>query len=352
MNISLKFFKTALFILLFAYAILPSCKKVDNKPSVTTDPAFWISRTSTHFKGSYINEGSDTVISYGFCWSIKSQPTYDDHRTGSDYMINGTYGTVLSGLSPATTYYVRAYATTVNGKIYGNQESFTTKPATSLVTFNPALTYQTVSDIDGNIYKTIKIGTQEWMAENLKTSSLNDGTTIPVVTDDDIWDNLKSPGLSWYNNSETDFKNIYGGYYNWYSVSSGKLCPVGWHVSSENDWITLKVFLGMTPEDAAGGYYTNNLVANKIKETGTLNWVGESKGETNESGFTALPGGSRISSITFIGEGESGYWWSSSLINGKTFSHWVVQNETNILRREITSTENGSFGFNVRCVKD
>jgi len=267
MDIRLPLFKTLLLMQLFAYAMLPSCKKVENKPSVTTDPVFWISRTSAHFKGSYINVGSDTVISYGFCLSTKSQPTIDDYITGYDYMINGTYGVGISGLSPATTYYVRAYSTTVESTVYGNQENFTTKPAKTInITFNPALTYKIVTDIDGNNYKTIKIGTREWMAENLKTSRLNDGTPLTLVTDNDMWNELKSSGYCWYNFDETDFKNIYGGYYNWYSVNSGKLCPSGWHVPAEEDWIAFKVYHGMSQLDAEGGYYTENLVANKIKE--------------------------------------------------------------------------------------
>lgn len=227
------FYKTVFFILLSTPVLLPSCKKAEERllVNVTTDPVFYISRTAGSFQGTILNEGTDTVISYGFCWSTKAQPTFGHNKAVSQSMTNGIYQSGISGLSPGTLYYVRAYAITVESKIYGNQESFITKPATALTTFNPDLTYQSVSDIDGNTYKTIKIGTHEWLAENLKTTRYNDGTVIPLVTDDNQWYRLITPGYCWYNNDEAVFKNIYGGYYNWYAVNSGKLCPAGWHVS-------------------------------------------------------------------------------------------------------------------------
>jgi hypothetical protein len=210
-------FKILFFILLTTSVLMTSCKKEEAAQlvKVTTDQVTKISRTSCGFKGSVINEGKDTVISYGFCWSTKAQPTFGDNRAVSSGIKNGIYDYGIKGLSPGTTYYVRAYAITVLSKIYGKEESFTTKPATAHTTFNPDLTYQTVSDIDGNNYKTIKIGTQEWLAENLKTTRLNDGTAIPLVTDDDIWSHLNTPAYCWYDNNEAVFKNIYGGYYNW-----------------------------------------------------------------------------------------------------------------------------------------
>jgi hypothetical protein len=229
-----KLYKIALLSILGTSFLLTSCKKSEEIPlvTVTTVPVTHITRTAVSLEGSFINEGTDTIISYGFCWNTMPQPDFDDNRivvtrmkTGNTN--SGTYLNRIEGLSPNTTYFVRAYAVTVNSKIYGEQESFTTKPATVNITFNPDLTYQSISDIDGNIYKTIKIGDQEWMAENLKTTRFNDGSAIPLVTEDAMWIRQNTPGYCWYYNNEAVFKNIYGGYYNWYAVSAGKLYPSG-----------------------------------------------------------------------------------------------------------------------------
>jgi uncharacterized protein (TIGR02145 family) len=346
-------FKIVFFILLSISVSMPSCKKTEETPlvKVTTDPVSQISRTSARGNGSIINEGADTAIYYGFCWSTRTQPTIDDNMVSTSDITSRDFNAGIGILSPGTTYYVRAYAITVKNKIYGNQESFTTKPATALTTFNPQLTYQTVSDIDGNTYKTIKIGTQEWLAENLKTTRLNDGTAIPLIADDYEWSRLNTPAYCWYYNDEAVFKNIYGGYYNWYTVSSGKLCPAGWHVPGEDDWKVFKLFLGMTPEQIESQNFPVTEAGNKIKETGTHNWVEESVTASNESGFTALPGGSRGEGGDFGGEGGGGGWWSATQVAQHFFpiSHWVVSHAGWIFKSEMVSQK---YGLNVRCVKD
>ena len=126
--------------------------------------------------------------------------------------------------------------------------------------FNPDLTYDSISDIDGNTYKTIQIGTQTWMAENLKTTKYNDNSIIPLFTKYSDWHTMHNPGFGWYNNDSSAFKD-YGALYNYYTVMTGKLCPAGWHVSTDADWATLTNFLG--GEDIAGG---------KLKEIDTLHW--------------------------------------------------------------------------------
>jgi uncharacterized protein (TIGR02145 family) len=343
-----KHLKTVFLILLSFSGFLTSCKKEEKKlVIVTTDPVSQISRTSGVCKGSFIDVGPDTVIAYGFCWSTNAQPTYDDNRIVPQNSTNGTYKSGITGLSPGTTYYVRAYAVTVESKIYGNQETFITKPATALTTFNPDLTYSSVSDIDGNSYKTIKIGTQQWLAENLKTTRFNDGTVIPLVTDDNQWSRLITPGYCWYNNDEVVFKNIYGGYYNWKTVKTGKLCPSGWHVPTKEDWKVLKLSLGITAELAEpGGNFQEITEAHKIKETGNFNWVEGSVIATNESGFTALPGGCRSVDSSFGGEGTTESWW---LASDYALSIWIVNFANWILNSDMLSE---NYGMNVRCMKD
>jgi len=204
--------------------------------------------------------------------------------------------------------------------------------------FNPNITYGTMTDQDGNVYKTVTIGTQIWMAENLRTTKYNDGTAIDNVIDGDEWANLKTGAYCNYNNL-TGAKDIatYGRLYNWYAVNTGKLAPVGWHIPSDAEWTQLVNYLG--GEDSAGG---------KLKETGTLHWESPNTEATNETGFTALPGGYRDYHGTYCNNREYGYWWSTSEIYN---SAW----------RQIMSFHYGYFsgnyfvkenGFSVRCVKD
>src|SRR5450759_4787246 len=116
---------------------------------------------------------------------------------------------------------------------------------------------QTVKDIDGNVYKTVTIGKQVWMVENLKTTKYNDGITIPLVIDNTAWTDLITPKYSWFNNDIAN-KEVYGALYNWYTVNTNKLCPKGWHIPTDEEWTTLTTYLG--GEGVAGG---------KLKETGT-----------------------------------------------------------------------------------
>src|SRR5674476_633708 len=102
----------------------------------------------------------------------------------------------------------------------------------------------TVTDIEGNVYHTVKIGTQTWMVENLKTTKYKDGTAIPLVTDNKVWINLPTPAYCWYDNDATTYKNTYGALYNWYAVNTGKLAPTGWHIPTDAEWTTLQNYVG------------------------------------------------------------------------------------------------------------
>lgn len=195
----------------------------------------------------------------------------------------------------------------------------------------------TVNDLDGNNYKTIRIGSQTWMLENLRTTKYNDGTAIPLVSDKSAWIILSTPAYCWYNNDST-YKNLYGVLYNGYAVNTNKLCPNGWHISTDAEWTTLIEILG--GENVAGG---------KLKELGTTHWREPNSYATNESGFTALPGGTRYTNGLFFTIKTIGYWWTftgSNVLNGRYRS----MSSTNgaVSRNYIDSTN----GFSVRCVKD
>jgi uncharacterized protein (TIGR02145 family) len=195
---------------------------------------------------------------------------------------------------------------------------------------------QTVKDIDGNVYKTVTIGTQVWMAENLKTTKLNDGTSIPLVPVFVEWQALSTSGYSWYDNNVIS-KNSYGALYNWYTVKTGKLCPAGWNTPTDGEWTTLTNYYGV--EEIAGG---------KLKEKGTTHWQDPNEGATNEGGFTALPGGNRGFNGAFGDQGDFGYWWTST--ESGTTEAWyrlVGYRESRIQR---LSFGNKNSGFSVRCV--
>jgi uncharacterized protein (TIGR02145 family) len=195
-----------------------------------------------------------------------------------------------------------------------------------------------INDIDGNSYHTVTIGTQVWMVENLKTTRYSNGEPIPNITDANQWSNLTSGAFSNYNNDES-IALEYGRLYNYYTVIDNRnLCPTGWHVPANDDWITLTTYLG--GESVAGG---------KLKETGTNHWKSPNTGATNETGFTALPGGHRSNSGNFNDIGDDGYWWSSTGDGTNNAWNRDIDYNTSDMFRDDAGTNRG---FSVRCLQD
>jgi uncharacterized protein (TIGR02145 family) len=196
---------------------------------------------------------------------------------------------------------------------------------------------QTVTDIDGNLYSTVTIGTQIWMAENLKTTKYKDGTPIND-TGNTVWRGRFAPtDYCWFNNDSASYAQTYGALYSWSTVETGNLCPAGWHVPTHAEWTTLTEYLG--GESVAGG---------KLKETGTTHWYSPNTGATNETGFTALPGGC-LSGGTFGNIGYFGIWWSVTEGQGRVWTRYVSCYFSDIQRVLL---ENGSGFFSVRCLMD
>lgn len=193
----------------------------------------------------------------------------------------------------------------------------------------------TFTDVrDGNIYQTVKIGTQLWMAENLMATQYNDGTPITLITDNSLWQNATEGAYSWFDNKEKN-KSTYGALYNWYAVNTKKLCPIGWHVPSFNEFSILIISLGTQSGD-------------KLKEAGKKHWLSENAG-TNSSGFTALPGGNRSWSGNFFNLQKTGNWWSSTEQKEKVaFSLYLYYSKSEAENSNGGKTE----GMSVRCVKD
>src|SRR4030043_1071771 len=229
------FLKKSIIIILSFFLIVnfQSCNPL-TLPEVTTEMVSGITQTTAVSGGKVINNGGADVTARGICWSTAEKPTISPNKT-SDGTGNGVFASSITGLTANTKYYVCAYATNSEGTGYGNEVSF----STSLLT---------ISDADGNTYATVTIGSQIWMKENLKTTRLNSGTSIPLVTDNTGWANSITPVYCWYNNNESTYKNIYGALYNWYTVTTGNLCPLGWHVPTDGDWKILEMHLGMSQE--------------------------------------------------------------------------------------------------------
>jgi uncharacterized protein (TIGR02145 family) len=206
----------------------------------------------------------------------------------------------------------------------------------------------TVSDYDGNVYQTVQIGSQIWMVENLKTTHYRNGDALSGMTVGDGWDELTSGGYCNYDNSAAN-GNTYGNLYNFYAVEDEReLCPEGWHVPTKDDLKILIKYLGGA--DVAGG---------KMKEAGSEHWTSTlttSVNEgTNESGFTALPGGVLDASGNFSSEGYMAWFWTSegydSSISGKRYGY----RRSLDLRSDEVSDERGYhayMGMSVRCIKD
>jgi uncharacterized protein (TIGR02145 family) len=201
-----------------------------------------------------------------------------------------------------------------------------------------AFNFISCTDGDNINYPVVQIGSQVWMAENLKTTRYNDGTAIPLVIGNTDWSALATPGYCWFNNNESVYKPIYGALYNWYTGNTGNLCPTGWHLPTDAEWTTLTTYLG--GESIASG---------KLKKTGTTLWQSPNYGATNESGFSALPGGYRGFNGSFTYVGKGGYWWSATEDVAKFAWGRGCDYSIPDLFRYTSSVENG---ISIRCLKD
>jgi uncharacterized protein (TIGR02145 family) len=302
-------------------------------PTLTTNTVSGVTLNQAVSGGNITNDNGAPVTARGVCWNTTGNPTITDPSqtsgTGS-----GNYTITITGLNQGAVYYVRAFATNSAGTSYGNQVRFSTS----------------VADFDANVYRTVVIGTQLWMVENLATTNYNDGVDIPTVAagtgSNAAWAALTSAAYCWYNN-EISYKNTYGAIYNWYAVETGKLCPSGWHVPSDNEFKTLEIYLGMSPSEADGTLWRGTNQGTQLKSTSTWNANGNG---TNSSGFSALAGGYRFGlDGGFAGLGTISYWWSSNL-------HW--SDATKALYRRLDNVENGVYregvikagGKYVRCL--
>jgi len=208
----------------------------------------------------------------------------------------------------------------------------------------------TVTDIDGNVYQTVVIGAQEWMAENLKVTHYRNGDALPNVTAGNAWGALTTGAYCEYDN---DVNNVatYGRLYNWYAMSDGRnIAPAGWHVPSDAEWKQLEMTLGMSQAQADSISWRGAPVGGKLKDAGVTHWRAPNTGATNESGFSALPGGDRayVFGIYYDMGSYAQFWSSTELNSGNAWDRYLNYNFSYIYRYYHDKFS----GFSVRCVSD
>jgi uncharacterized protein (TIGR02145 family) len=309
------------------------CKKDDEnnnvkdpvqKPELETIALSGISENAVSYVGLIISNGGAEITACGICWGTDPNPTIDDNNSTAGTGTSSFSGTI-GGLTAGESYYVRVYATNSAGTGYSNEQSFSTLA-------------ETVTDIDGNVYHTVTIGTQVWMAENLRTTKYRDGTPIRNVSDNGSWFGINYYGAYCDYNNDQDKGQSYGHLYNWYAASDSRnIAPEGWHVPSDDDFLILANYLGGI--NNAGG---------KLKEAGYAHWLSPNSGATNETGFNAIPGGAR-NPAGFILMGEKSGWWTTSESNeGEAYIRYVAYYNPALTSKILSKL----FGNSIRCVKD
>jgi uncharacterized protein (TIGR02145 family) len=291
--------------------------------------------TTASSGGNITDNGGSTVTARGVVWNTTGNPSLTSSKT-IDGSGAGFYVSNMTSLSPSTTYYVRAYASNSIGTYYGNQQTFTTTALSPPVT-----------DIDGNTYNTVQIGTQVWMTENLKVSRFQNGESIPYVLNNEEWINPNTNNIGWcYLNHDESNNYFFGKLYNWFVVEDiRKICPSGWKVPSDTEWNLLDVYLGQSN------------VALKLKSL--TGWNFYTSNGTNESGFNALPSGYRDSRSGLFNTWTSNFsiFWSSS----DTFYRirYINGNSPNLYKHSDGSDNLGYFaigekrtGSSIRCLKE
>lgn len=222
---------------------------------------------------------------------------------------------------------------------YGCKKDDSNTNGSTTAVFNPNLTYGTMTDQDGNVSKTIQIDTLVWMAENLKATTYRNGEEIGSTDPSTLGiSGETNPNYQWPGMNDESKVATYGRLYTWYAVTdTRKIAPAGWHVASYQEWITLRDFLG--GENIAGG---------KLKETGTTHWTEPNTAATNESGFTALPGGLREPAGFFYIDAKIGNWWTASANGSKAWNAYADGVTGSLLLLDSPK----AVGYSVRCVQD
>jgi uncharacterized protein (TIGR02145 family) len=312
-------------------SLFSGCNKEElaSLPVISTTPLTKITGISLASGGNITSDGGARVTARGIYWSTNPYQTVEENKT-SDGAGTGIFKSNMSGLNGSTTYFVRAYATNNTGTAYGNQVSFTTP----------------ISDIDGNDYHSITIGTQTWMVENLRVTHFNDGSDIELITSDLEWKTSKDPSYCWYYNI-VPVEGDNGALYNFYTINTGKLCPTEWHVPSDGEWKTLEIFLGMSQAESAMENWRGEGTSALLKSA--KGWY-VLNGSQDMYGFKAMPAGFRQGMTgAFEDYNQGTFWWSSTIFDDSNgWFRSIDSDETAIYRGNLINQN----GFSVRCIKD
>jgi uncharacterized protein (TIGR02145 family) len=311
---------------------------------VITNTPFSIESHSIQVTGKMINvPDNDFIKEMGFCYGTIASPTLANQKVISQHINYSPsyFGYHIRGLQPNTTYYVRAYGITVeNDILYGNVIPFTT--SMDPIQDRYQLNY------NGYSYQIVKIGSQDWFAENLRTNLFANGDPIPELTDRLEWFNTKSGAWCHYDNNPQN-NEPYGKLYNWYAVEDTRnVCPNGWKVPTDDDWKTLEEHLGMLNQDlnrnSSRGQLQN--IGGKLKKVN--GWRSPNFGAENSASFSAVPSGDRQNYGLFGLLTEATFYWSSTPNNNlSAWARWIFYNNGSIGRDPYPKTA----GFAIRCIK-
>mgnify|MGYP003852083071 FL=1 len=304
-------------------------------PVVTTSTVTGISATVATTGGHVTADGGAAVTGRGVAYGTTAGPTTAGTIT-SDGTGMGIFSSQLSGLTGSTQYYVRAYATNAVGTAYGSEVTFaTTFFGPQACPGNPIMT-----DVDGNNYNTVQIGTQCWTQSNLKVSKYRNGAAIPTGLTNSTWASTTAGAYAVYNNDPAN-DGLYGKLYNYPTVTDSRgLCPTGWHVPTDGDWTNLATTLG-------GSSVAGVALKSTASQPTPGGWIAPNTGANNSSGFTAMPGGYRITGGLFYSLGYTGAWWSSSLSGSVAYRN--LSNNSGAMSFGYSSP---SEGYSVRCLWD
>ena len=292
-------------------------------PTVTTAAITLVKATTASSGGNVTGDGNGPITARGVCYATATNPTILSTTTPGGTG-TGPFTCNITGLAPSTTYYLKAYATNSAQTSYGSELTLTTSAAT---------------DGDGTNYSSVTIDTQTWLAQNLKTTRYSNGELIGTTSPSTL--NIASetsPKYQWAADDSESNVATYGRYYTWAAVTDSRnVCPTGWRVPSDDDWETLKSFLG--GELVAGGI---------LKETGTAHWTTPNEGATNFYGFTAVAAGYRISDGSFASfDLTNSYWSSTSNTSALAWGQGLRWDNAVLLRNGFDK----NFGVVVRCIK-
>ncbi|HRZ96984.1 MAG TPA: fibrobacter succinogenes major paralogous domain-containing protein [Paludibacter sp.] len=317
------------------YGSTMSFKTTPGMATIKTNSVYDITDNSAKGEIQFINNGGSNVTNIGICWGNSMNPTFLSNNNNSTSTSTVKVSLNMTGLKEYTIYFARAFVSNAYGTSYGENIKFTTTgtSANKGIKFKSGLNYGSISDIDGNIYKTITIGTQTWMAENLRVTRFRNGELIPTKTLDDTF----TESVEKYQFEQMN-PEVYGKLYSWYAATDSRnICPEGYHLPSEEEWNTLINYLG-----------GSSIAGSKMKEEGLIHWITNTSA-TNESGMTALPAGflNAMQSMTF-NSGTSNWWASNTYKPDSGISIYLIGNSSNTQKMNA----NRNSALSIRCIKD